>query len=70
MKNNYKSSEGLFLGKLLSLEGVEKKISGNFYLPLQDLLTHIFICGVTGSGKTVFGKAIVEELALKESHQY
>lgn len=66
MKNNYFSSEGLFLGKLLSLEGFEKKILGNFYLPLQDLLTHIFICGVTGSGKTVFGKAIVEELALKE----
>ena len=65
MINNNYHPEGLFLGQRLSLEGVEKKILGNFYLPIQDLLTHIFICGVTGSGKTVFGKAIIEELALR-----
>lgn len=66
MTNNNFNPEGLFLGKYLSPEGSEKKISGNFYLPNQDLLTHVFICGVTGSGKTVFGKAIIEELALKK----
>jgi len=65
MVDNNFSSENLFLGHCISLEESDKKILGNFYLPIRDLLTHIFICGVTGSGKTVFGKAIVEELALK-----
>lgn len=65
MIDNNSSSKNLFLGHRISLEKSDKKNLGNFYLPIQDLLTHIFICGVTGSGKTVFGKAIVEELALK-----
>jgi len=52
----------LFLGHLLDIKTRKKR--GDFYLPVEDLLTHIFICGVTGSGKTVLGKAIIEEAAL------
>nr|WP_249194346.1 DUF87 domain-containing protein [Burkholderia cenocepacia] len=33
---------------------------------LSDLITHTFICGGSGSGKTVMGKAIIEEAALNE----
>jgi len=36
-----------------------------FYLSTEDLLTHVFVCGITGSGKTVLGKAILEEAALQ-----
>jgi hypothetical protein len=32
---------------------------------LSDLITHTFICGGSGSGKTVMGKAIIEESALR-----
>ncbi|GIW71180.1 MAG: hypothetical protein KatS3mg102_0722 [Planctomycetota bacterium] len=31
----------------------------------KDLVTHMFICGATGSGKTVLAKAVVEELACR-----
>lgn len=56
---------GLFLGKEYNMVGARKyELSRNYRLPLGDLLTHIFICGVTGSGKTVLGKAIIEEAAL------
>jgi len=34
-------------------------------LPFKDLLTHFFVCGATGFGKTVLGKSIVEECALQ-----
>jgi hypothetical protein len=38
---------------------------GEFYRhKLSDLITHTFICGGSGSGKTVIGKAIIEEAAL------
>lgn len=32
-------------------------------IPASDLNTHAFICGVTGSGKTVLGKIFIEEMA-------
>jgi hypothetical protein len=53
----------LHLGKLLDQK--TKEVLGDFELPAQDLATHMFICGVTGSGKTVLGKAIIEEAALQ-----
>ena len=60
------SMEGLYIGKEYSMVGGRKyELSTDFLLPITDLLTHVFICGVTGSGKTVLGKAIIEEAALK-----
>ena len=56
--------DGLYLGKrkdLLGKYATDKK----FFLPVQDLVTHVFICGVTGTGKTVMGKSIIEEAILK-----
>ena len=58
--------EGLYLGKQYYMLGTSKKENTKKYLlPEADLLTHLFICGVTGSGKTVLGKALVEEAALR-----
>jgi hypothetical protein len=55
---------GLHLGREYNVVGGRKYESSRpFLLPENDLLTHAFICGVTGSGKTVVGKAIVEEIA-------
>lgn len=55
---------GLYLGREYNLVGGRKYESHRrFLLPETDLLTHAFICGITGSGKTVVGKAIVEEVA-------
>jgi len=52
------------LGKEYNTVGARKYESPrNCLLPETDLLTHAFICGITGSGKTVVGKAIVEEAA-------
>lgn len=52
----------LYIGKHLDPNG----IPGELYRhKLSDLITHIFICGGSGSGKTVMGKAIIEESALK-----
>ncbi|MFB0534326.1 MAG: helicase HerA-like domain-containing protein [Anaerolineae bacterium] len=36
-----------------------------FFLPARDLLTHVMILGVTGSGKTVLGKVLIEEATMK-----
>ena len=56
--------EGLYLGKEYNMVGGRKyEANRKWLLPEGDLLTHVFICGVTGSGKTVVGKAIVEEAA-------
>ncbi len=54
-------SDGLYLGKYLDSNG---NIKGKFQIGLEDLMTHAFILGMTGSGKTVLGKCIVEEAAL------
>jgi hypothetical protein len=60
------TKEGLYLGREYNLVGARKyEASRPWVLPESDLLTHVFICGVTGSGKTVVGKAIIEEAALR-----
>lgn len=52
----------LYIGKHLDPNGMP----GDLYRhKLSDLITHTFICGGSGSGKTVMGKAIIEEAALK-----
>ncbi len=58
--------DGLLIGRTYNMVGGRKYELGDDYLvPVNDLLTHVFICGVTGSGKTVLGKSLVEEAALK-----
>ncbi len=60
------SGEGLYLGKEYNMVGGRKYEAGRKWLLHEnDLLTHVFICGVTGSGKTVVGKAMIEEAAVK-----
>jgi len=56
--------DGLYLGKCKDLLG-KYSTDKKFFLPVQDLVTHVFICGVTGTGKTVMGKSIIEEAILK-----
>jgi hypothetical protein len=58
-------TDGLYLGKRKDLLG-KFPTDRNFFLPIQDLVTHVFICGVTGTGKTVLGKAIIEEAILRK----
>jgi len=59
-----KQYEGLYLGKIK--DDFNQSVSNrNFVLPQEDLVTHVFICGATGSGKTVLGKSIIEEAAIK-----
>src|SRR5690606_41511632 len=52
----------LYIGKHLDLNGMPGEL---YRHKLSDLITHTFICGGSGSGKTVMGKAIIEEAALK-----
>jgi len=60
-----RKGEGLLIGRRYNMVASRKYELGPPYrLAAGDLLTHVFICGVTGSGKTVLGKAIVEEAAL------
>ncbi|MBD3349963.1 MAG: DUF853 family protein, partial [Candidatus Lokiarchaeota archaeon] len=58
--------QGIYLGqeKIYQFDGW---IAKNYLMTLDtsDLNTHVFICGVTGSGKTVLGKIFLEEAALK-----
>jgi restriction endonuclease Mrr len=60
-------TEGLFLGRILE-DQFNDIIPTNEPLTINknDLLTHAFICGVTGAGKTVLGKALIEEVALQK----
>jgi HJR/Mrr/RecB family endonuclease len=57
--------EGLFIGRVLE-DQFNELVATNVLFAIQesDLLTHTFICGVTGAGKTVIGKAMIEEAAL------
>jgi len=64
-KEGPRPTDGLYLGKRKDLLG-KFPSDRNFFLPLQDLVTHVFICGVTGTGKTVMGKVIIEEAILKK----
>ncbi len=41
-----------------------KKFGDAYHLPADDMLTHMFVCGASGFGKTVLGKGVVEECAL------
>lgn len=52
----------LYIGKYLDPNGMPGEL---YRHKLSDLITHTFICGGSGSGKTVMGKAIIEEAALK-----
>ena len=61
-----RTKEGLFLGRILEDQFNELVATNDaFVIPESDLLTHTFICGVTGAGKTVIGKSLLEEAALK-----
>ena len=64
-KDGPSPTDGLYLGKRKDLLG-KFPTDRNFFLPIQDLVTHVFICGVTGTGKTVMAKAIIEEAILKK----
>jgi len=64
-KESPRPTDGLYLGKRKDLLG-KFPTDRNFFLPIQDLVTHVFICGVTGTGKTVMGKSIIEESILKK----
>jgi len=55
---------GLYVGMLKDRLGREATRRKYFVAP-GDLVTHVFICGITGTGKTVLGKALVEECVLK-----
>ena len=52
----------LYLGKLIDQSGQPGEL---YQHRISDLITHTFICGGSGSGKTVMGKAIIEEAALR-----
>ena len=58
-------TEGLYLGKQKDLLGIYPT-DRPYFLPIEQLVTHVFICGVTGTGKTVMGKTIIEEAILKQ----
>ncbi len=59
------SARGLFVGKRYNMVAARKyELGRDYYFPIVDLLTHVFVCGVTGSGKTVLAKAVIEEAAL------
>lgn len=52
----------LYIGKYIGPNGMPGEV---YQHKLSNLITHTFICGGSGSGKTVIGKAIIEEAALK-----
>jgi hypothetical protein len=52
----------LYLGKQLDPNGHPGEL---YRHRLSDLITHTFVCGGSGSGKTVICKAIIEEAALQ-----
>jgi len=58
--------KGLYLGSKALLGFLEITPTGEAVAVEEtDLLRHVFICGATGSGKTVLSKVIIEEAALK-----
>ena len=59
------NGNALLLGTILAEGNSEHCAHGGCHLLMEDLLTHTFICGTTGSGKTVNLKIMVEEAALK-----
>lgn len=64
LNRDNRQNDGLYLGKIK--DNFNQNVSNrNFVLPQEDLVTHFFICGAAGSGKTVLGKSIIEEAAKK-----
>jgi len=62
----YRPGKGLYLGGKLLPELYELiRTNEPIVVEESDLLRHIFICGTTGSGKTVLAKVVIEEAALK-----
>jgi len=62
----HRSDQGLYLGGELSSEFYELfRTNKPVAIDESDLLQHVFICGSTGSGKTVLAKVLIEEAALK-----
>jgi len=58
--------DGLFIGKEYSTVGAKKyELKNDYHFLPEDLTKHVFICGITGSGKTVLGKSIIEEAVMK-----
>ena len=51
--------------KQLKLPSEQMALGSPFHLSPYDLLTHAIILGMTGSGKTILGKIIIEEAALQ-----
>jgi Inner membrane component of T3SS, cytoplasmic domain/Helicase HerA-like C-terminal len=59
------TSEKLYLGdRLYPSMTRHRKVAEPYYLNPVDLVTHMFVCGASGAGKTVMGKSVVEEAAL------
>lgn len=62
---SYRPSKSIYLGSELEYQWPYLfNINETVSLETNDLNTHVFICGVTGAGKTVLGKIIIEEAAL------
>ena len=57
-------SQALFLGNRLLLEGAQRG-TVKYFLPTNNLLDHVFLCGDISSEKTLFAKAILEEISIK-----
>jgi len=58
---------GCHLGWRWNMVGGEKTELGQpYYIQPAELLTHAFICGATGSGKTMFAKVLLEEVLLSD----
>ena len=62
----HRPEQGLYLGAKLLPEFYELiRTNEPVVVDESDLLQHIFICGATGSGKTVLAKIFIEEAARK-----
>jgi|GEM_PF-1357901 len=62
----HRPEQGLYLGGKLSSQFYELiRTNEPVAINESDLLQHVFICGATGSGKTVLAKAFIEEAARK-----
>lgn len=60
-------AEGLYLGlRWNMIGGVRTELGKPYHLAKTDLLTHAFICGTTGSGKTILAKVVLEEALLND----
>jgi len=64
--NIERPQDGMYLGGKLESEFFELlQTNDPLVLDENDLLLHVFICGATGSGKTVLAKVLIEEAAQK-----